>query len=140
MIEYFSQDQDFTNVTIKGAYDETPVISYPIITVLEILNQDNTRYDDINGENISDLGYQFDSICGNISINGDILLATQAATLLSHKIDEFIRTYENGRYKALRRTSRSAVLPLPNDNTKIMSSTTYTCSLDINKNIIYKTS
>lgn len=67
-------------------------------------------------------------------------MATQAATLLSHKIDEFIRTYANGRYKALRRTSRSAVLPLPNDSTKIMSSTTYTCSLDINKNIIYKTS
>lgn len=107
-----------------------------MITILEILNEDNQRYDDVNGENISDLGYQFDAISGNTKD----YLATEAASLISRKIDNFIRTFSNGRYKALRRTSRSAILPLPNDSTKIRSSTTYTCSLDIKNNIIYKLS
>ena len=134
--DYFSKDDIFKNVTIKGAYDEIPKVSYPLITILEILNEDNQRYDDIKGENISDLGYQFDATTGNLPE----MLATDAAMLMSRKIDNFIRTYENGRYRALRRTGRSAVLPLVNDNTKIKSSTTYMCSLDINKNIIYKLS
>ena len=134
--DYFSKDDKFNNTTIKGAYDEIPVVSYPLITILEILNEDNQRYDDINGENISDLGYQFDATTGNLPD----MLAPDAAMLMSRKIDDFIRNYENGRYRALRRTGRSAVLPLVNDNTKIKSSTTYMCSLDINKNIIYKLS
>ena len=134
--DYFSKDDKFNNATIKGAYDEIPVVSYPLITILEILNEDNQRYDDIKGENISDLGYQFDATTGNLPD----MLAPDAAILISRKIDDFIRNYENGRYKALRRTGRSAVLPLVNDNTKIKSSTTYMCSLDINKNIIYKLS
>lgn len=134
--DYFSKDEVFSNATIKGAYDEIPVVSYPLITILEILNEDNQRYDDINGENISDLGYQFDATTGNLPD----MLAPDAAMLTSRKIDDFIRNYENGRYRALRRTGRSAVLPLVNDNTKIKSSTTYMCSLDINKNIIYKLS
>lgn len=134
--DYFSKDDKFNNATIKGAYDETPKVSYPLITILEILNEDNQRYDDINGENISDLGYQFDATTGNLPD----MLAPDAAMLMSRKIDDFIKNYENGRYKALRRTGRSAVLPLVNDNTKIKSSTTYMCSLDINKNIIYKLS
>lgn len=134
--DYFSKDDKFNNATIKGAYDEIPVVSYPLITILEILNEDNQRYDDINGENVSDLGYQFDATTGNLPD----MLAPDAAMLMSRKIDDFIRNYENGRYRALRRTGRSAVLPLVNDNTKIKSSTTYMCSLDINKNIIYKLS
>ena len=134
--DYFSKDDKFNNATIKGAYDEIPVVSYPLITILEILNEDNQRYDDIKGENISDLGYQFDATTGNLPD----MLAPDAAMLMSRKIDDFIRNYENGRYRALRRTGRSAVLPLVNDNTKIKSSTTYMCSLDINKNIIYKLS
>lgn len=134
--DYFSKDDKFNNATIKGAYDETPKVSYPLITILEILNEDNQRYDDANGENISDIGYQFDATSGNLPD----MLATDAATLISRKIDDFIKNYENGRYRALRRTGRSAVLPLVNDNTKIKSSTTYTGSLDIKRNIIYKLS
>lgn len=134
--DYFSKDEVFSNATIKGAYDEIPIVSYPLITILEILNEDNQRYDDVKGENISDLGYQFDAATGNLPD----MLAPDAAMLMSRKIDDFIRNYENGRYRALRRTGRSAVLPLVNDNTKIKSSTTYMCSLDINKNIIYKLS
>ena len=134
--DFFSKDKDFSDATVKGAYDEIPIVSYPLVTILEILNEDNTKYDDANGENISDLGYQFDCTTGNRSN----MLATDAAMLMSKKVDEFMKTYENGRYKSLRRTSRSAILPLVNDNTKINSSTTYTCSLDINKNIIYKSS
>ena len=127
--DYFSKDDKFNNATVKGAYDEIPVVSYPLITILEILNEDNQRYDDINGD-------QFDATTGNLPD----MLAPDAAMLMSRKIDDFIRNYENGRYRALRRTGRSAVLPLVNDNTKIKSSTTYMCSLDINKNIIYKLS
>ena len=134
--DYFSKDEIFNNATIKGAYDEIPVVSYPLITIIEILNEDNQRYDDVNGENISDLAYQFDATCGNLPD----MLAPDAAMLMSRKIDDFIKNYENGRYRALRRTGRNAVLPLVNDNTKIKSSTTYMCSLDINKNIIYKLS
>lgn len=134
--DYFSKDDIFNNATIKGAYDEIPVVSYPLITIIEILNEDNQRYDDVNGENISDLAYQFDATCGNLPD----MLAPDAAMLMSRKIDDFIKNYKNGRYKALRRTGRNAVLPLINDNTKIKSSTTYMCSLDINKNIIYKLS
>ena len=133
---FFAEDEDFPNILVKGAYDEIPVISYPMITILEILNEDNTKYDDANGENVSDLGYQFDAISGNTQE----YLATQAASLISRKIDNFIKTYSNGRYKSLRRTSRSAILPLVNDNTKIKSSTTYLCSLDVKNNIIYKLS
>lgn len=134
--DYFSKDEVFSNATIKGAYDEIPVVSYPLITIIEILNEDNQRYDDVNGENISDLAYQFDATCGNLPD----MLAPDAAMLMSRKIDDFIKNYKNGRYRALRRTGRNAVLPLINDNTKIKSSTTYMCSLDINKNIIYKLS
>ena len=133
---YYEIDEDFSNILVKGAYDEIPVISYPMVTILEILNEDNTQYDDVNGENISDLGYQFDAISGNTKN----YLATEAASKISRKIDNFIKTYLNGRYSALRRTSRSAILPLPNDSTKIKSSTTYLCSLDIKNNIIYKLS
>ena len=44
--DYFSKDEVFSNATIKGAYDEIPVVSYPLITILEILNEDNQKYDD----------------------------------------------------------------------------------------------
>ena len=134
--DYFSKDDTFNNATVKGAYDEIPKVSYPLITILEILNEDNLKYDDIKGENISNIAYQFDATSGNIPN----MLATDAAMLMSKKIDDFMKNYENGRYRALRRTGRSAVLPLVNDNTKIKSSTTYTGSLDIRKNIIYKLS
>lgn len=133
---FFANDEDFSDTTVKGAYDEVPKVSYPLVTILELQNTGNSKYDTREGENISDLGYQFDSITGN----RQDMLAPKAATLMSQKIDKFIREFSNGRYNALRRTGRSAVLPLPNDKTKIKSSTTYTCSLDINKNIIYKTS
>lgn len=134
--DYFSKDDKFNKATIKGAYDETPKVSFPLITIIEILNEDNQKYDDSNGENISNIAYQFDAICGNIPD----MLATDAAMLMSRKIDDFMKNYGDGRYRALRRTGRSAVLPLVNDNTKIKSSTTYTGSLDIKRNIIYKLS
>ena len=51
-----------------------------------------------------------------------------------------MKTFSNGRYKTMRRTGRTAILPLVNDNTKIKSSTTYECSLDLKNNIIYKRS
>lgn len=133
---YFLNDDIFQDVTIKGAYDEIPIVKYPLISILEVINQDNQQYDTVEGENISDLGYQFDAECGNMQN----MLAPDAAILLSRKIDDFIRTYENGRYNAMRRTGRSAILPLINDSTKIKSSTTYTCSLDIKNHIIYKNS
>lgn len=136
LTDFFSHDEDFSDATVKGAYDELPKVKYPLVTILEILNQDNTRYDSADGENVSDLGYQFDCTTGN----RDNLLAPDAALLMSKKIDIFIRTYANGRYKALRRSSRSANLPLTNDKTKMKSSTTYTCSVDINTNTIYKLS
>lgn len=104
---------------------------------MEIINEANTPYDTAEGEQISDLAYQFDATSGNRPNN---LLASDAASLISREIDNFIKTYANGRYKAMRRTGRTSILPLVNDNTKIKSSTTYECSLDIKNNIIYKRS
>ena len=50
--DYFSKDEVFSNATIKEAYDEIPVVSYPLITILEILNEYNKKKNEINFYNI----------------------------------------------------------------------------------------
>lgn len=130
---FFKTDLDFPDVTVKGAYDELPEIKYPLVTILEIRNDDNSRFRDTRGSHVSNLGYQFDSISGN---RGEEM-ATDVAMRLSAKVDYFLKTYDNGKYLKLRRTDRNSILPLTTDITKIKSSTTYECSIDIDKNIIY---
>ena len=37
---------DFQDTTVKGAYDTVPEINYPLITILEIQNTENSKFTD----------------------------------------------------------------------------------------------
>lgn len=123
---------DFINTTVKGAYDSFPEINYPLVTILEIQNTENSKFTDNKGEHVSDLAYQIESY----SRDTLELQATDSAMLMSRVINELL----TGSTYKLRRIGNPAIAPLVDDKNVIRCITRYSCSVDLDTNTIYSRS
>lgn len=123
---------DFQDVTVKGAYDTIPEINYPLITILEIQNTENSKFTDNNGEHVSDLSYQIECC----SRNTVYLEATESAMLMG-KIVNNLLTGPN--YK-LNRVGTPSIVPFIADKDVIRYILRYSCSIDLDKNTIHSRS
>lgn len=109
-----------------------PQIKYPLVTILEIENTENTRYTDLRGEHISDLGYQIECY----SRNTTELEATESAMLMGNQINKLL-TSEKYR---LARVGTPQILPVTTDEDVMRYILRYNCSVDIDTNTIYSRS
>ena len=124
--------EDFIDTTVKGAYDSFPEINYPLVTILEIQNTENSRFTDNKGEHVSDLSYQIEAH----SRDTLELQATESAMLMSRVINKLL----TGPTYKLRRVGNPAISPLVDDKNVIRCITRYSCSVDLDTNTIYSRS
>jgi hypothetical protein len=128
--EYFSTQEEYSNILIKEKYEKYPKISYPAITIEEIENEDNNQFFD-ETERVSNLGYQF-AIYSEQSLN-------KTAIQNVREVADILDTYLKGpRYRCLRRMGSMALVPLPSDENVIIGYLRYECSVEINTNTIYR--
>ena len=116
---------------VKEKYELYPSISYPMVTIEEISNENVNRYWDGDNENVCYLAYQIDVYAEQT----EDLTAIQNVKSICNTID----TYMQGeRYKCLRRIGNLAITPLQSDDNVMIGHLRYECYLDINNNIIYR--
>ena len=128
--EYFSTQEEYSNILIKEKYEKYPKISYPAITIEEIENEDNNQFFD-ETERVSNLGYQF-AIYSEQSLN-------KTAIQNVREVADILDTYLKGpRYRCLRRMGSMALVPLPSDENVMIGYLRYECSVEINTNTIYR--
>lgn len=120
---------DFQDITVKGAYDTVPEISYPLITILEIQNTENSKFTDNNGEHVSDLSYQIECCSRNTSK----LEATESAMLMGKVVNDLLT---GPKYK-LSRVGTPSIVPIVDDKDVIRYILRYSCSIDLDTNTIY---
>ena len=123
---------DFQDITVKGAYDTVPEISYPLITILEIQNTENSKFTDNNGEHVSDLSYQIE--CS--SRNTTELEATESAMLMGNIVNKLL----TGPTYKLSRIGTPTLAPIPDDQDIIRYILRYSCSIDLDSNTIHSRS
>lgn len=136
--EDYIEIKDFMEVTVKGAYDNIPAIKYPLITILEIQNTENTRFTDNNGEHISNLTYQIECY----SRDTERLQATESAMLMGRTVNALLT---GPRYKMTRIGNptimgNASTSPFTNDRDIIRYVQRYSCSVNLDTHIIYKQS
>lgn len=122
---------EYQNMIVKNQYEKYPEISYPMITINELNNEDVLQYRDDSGEEIDYRSYQ-------IRIDSE---QTETHTALENVeiIGNIITEYLNGdRYWCLRRIGNFAKYPMQNDDNVMVGYLRYECNLDIHRNIIYR--
>lgn len=121
--------KDFIGMTIKEVYEKNPKIKYPMITIQEIDNSEDTRYSSNLGEEFSALTYQINIYSRDISQ----LQANEVVRLLGSEVNKVL-----GEKMKMVREGNPATVTLPSDNTILQYSQRYSCVFDIIRNIIYK--
>jgi hypothetical protein len=128
---YSDYNGEYKDIVIKNQYEKYPKISYPMITISEINNEDVNQYYDDSGECVSYLGYQ-------IQINAEQTenkTALENAQIIGEIIDSYMKT---DKYKCMRRIGDFTKAPMSSDNNIIIGYLRYECYLDINTNTIYR--
>lgn len=128
---YDDYEGEYTNIIVKEKYEKYPKISYPMITLSEIKNEDVNQYRDDSGENVTYLGYQ-------VEINAtqsQTHTAVENVNRLANIIDNYMKT---DRYWVMRRIGNLSKAPMKNDNNVIIGYLRYECNLDIKTNTIYR--
>ena len=123
---------DFQDVTVKGAYDTIPEINYPLVTILEIQNTENSKFTDNDGEHVSDLSYQIEC-CSRNTLH---LEATESAMLMGKVVDDLL----TGPNYKLSRVGTPSIVPFIADKDVIRYILRYSCSIDLDKNTIHSRS
>ena len=122
---------EYSNITVKDQYEVLPKISYPMIAIEEMANEEVNRYTDDSGENISYNAYQFE-----ISAKQDKRFTAKENVVRIREIIDSVM--ENSTYRCLRRISASPIIPKKSDNNVILGYLRYECHIDIKNNIIYR--
>lgn len=120
---------DFIDTTVKGAYDSIPEINYPLVTILELSNIENTRFTDNRGEHVSDLSYQIECL----SRNTLELQAPDSAMLMGRTINSLL----TGETYKMRRVGTPVLAPLIDDNDIVRYVQRYSCCIDLDTHTIY---
>lgn len=116
-------------MTIKEAYKKLPKIQYPMITIEEIDNSEDTRYSSNLGEEFSSMAFQINFYTRDI----ESMQANEAIRIVANEINKVL-----GEKLKMVRQSSPVILPLPADTTILQYSVRYKCVFDIKRNIIYK--
>lgn len=122
---------EYSNMLIKKIYETYPKISYPMITIQEITNEDVNKYWDGVSENVSYLAYQI----GINATQDEKLSANENVERIAKIIDDFMK---GDTYKCMRRIGNLAMTPLASDNNVITGYLRYECYLDLKTNTIYR--
>lgn len=120
---------DFIGLTVKEAYEKLPKIQYPMITIEEIDNSEDTRYSSNLGEEFSSMGFQINFLTRDIPS----MQSNEAIRIVGNEINKVL-----GEEMKMVRQGSPVILPLPNDTTVLQYSIRYSCVFDIIRNIIYK--
>lgn len=123
---------DYSNTTVKGAYDKLPKITYPLVNILEIQNTEDYKYTDNNGEHISRLTYQIECLSRDMKN----IQAADSAMFMGSIVSSLLT---GERYK-MKRVGTPTFIPLVSDQDVIRYVQRYTCSLDLDHNTIYSES
>lgn len=127
---YSDYDGEYKNIIIKNQYEKYPKISYPMITISELNNEDVNQYFD-GSERISYVSYQ-------IQINAeqdDKHTALENVQIIGEIIDSYMK---NDRYRCMRRVGDFAKTPMSSDNNIMVGYLRYECYVDIKTNTIYR--
>lgn len=103
-----------------------------MITILEIQNTENNKFTDNDGEHVSDLSYQIESL----SRDTTELQATESAMLMGNVINSLL----TGPTYKLTRVGTPAIAPLVDDKDIIRYIQRYSCSIDLDRNTIHSRS
>ena len=120
---------DFVGITVKEAYEKVPKVQYPLITIEEIDNSEDTRYSSNLGEEFSSMGFQINIYIRDIPT----MQSSEAMKMLANEVNKVL-----GEQMRMVRLASSPPLPLPADTTILQYSMRYSCVFDIIRNIIYK--
>lgn len=131
LISFFSNEEEYKNITIKDKYEKYPEISYPMITIEEMVNEEVNQYTDDSGENVSYLAYQFEVSAKQSSTR----TARENVKVIRDKIDSLMK---NDTYRCLRRITSSPITPMKSDNNIMVGYLRYDCHVDIKRNVIYR--
>lgn len=132
-ISLFATNEEYSDMVIKPKYEIYPSISYPMITIEEINNDDVNQYhnDGEVSDPISYLAYQ-------IEISAE---QTENYTALENvkRIGNIIDDYMKGdRYRCMRRMGNFVTIPMQSDNNVMVGYLRYECNIDKENNIIYR--
>lgn len=131
----FSANEEYSNVVVKKSMDGDYDITYPLVIVQELDNQDENRFYD-GHEHIVNVGYQ-------IEVMADQSETKDAETNVIC-IQNLIKDYLRGeRYHALQRVGASPIMPqyssaLEKDGDIKIGFMRYQGRIDIDHNIIYR--
>ena len=126
-----SEYPEYQNIIVKDKYEKYPEITYPIITIDELNNENVNQYFNDSGENVSYLGYQIRIDCEQTEEH----TALENVNIIGNIIDDYM---SGERYYCLRRIGNFAKYPMQNDDNVIVGYLRYECNLDINTNTIYR--
>lgn len=126
----FDGTEGYEDLLVKTSYDGNYEISYPLVEIQELMNEDVDKFYD-GSEHVVDVGYQF------------TIMAEQTETLSAERnvqnIINIIKNYMRGeRYHSLRRLGGSPMLSLPNDDNIMIGYMRYNGRIDIDTNTIYR--
>lgn len=125
-----SYNGEFSNIIVKDKYEIYPKISYPMISIEEITNEDEQRYFE-GEERVSYLGYQFEINCEQDLTR----TAIQNVRYIMELLDGYLK---QEKYVCLRRMGDPAIAPSKNDTNVMSGYLRYECNLDIKTNTIYR--
>ena len=128
---YSDYNLEYESIVIKEKYEMLPKISYPLITLDEITNEDVSKYFDDYGENISYIVNQIEITAEQ----DDTRTGLENVRIISNIIDSYLK---GDKYRCFRRTGGLTIAPLKSDNNIQVGYLRYEYNLDIKNNIIYR--
>lgn len=128
--ELFANGTIYNDIIVKEKYEVYPNISYPLLTIEEIENEDNARFFD-ETERITNLGYQF-AIYAEQSLDKT---AIQNVRAIAEILDKYLK---GPRYRCLRRIGTPVIVPLQSDENVMIGYLRYDCCLEQDTHTIYR--
>lgn len=111
------------------------VIEYPLVVITEIANSENTRYTTQDGEQVTNLTYQIETLCQTTElVDGTLLDATRSAKLLATKVSKLL----GGEKYMMRRVGDNALRPVNQDKTIMRYIERYETCLFLKQNTLYR--
>lgn len=131
-ISLFENNEEYSDTVVKLKYDIYPDITYPMITIDEISNDDANQYhNDATGDPVSYLAYQ-------IEINAEQnenYTALENVDNIGNIIDDFMK---GDKYKAMRRVGSFIKVPRSSDDNVMVGVMRYECYVNKDDNTIYR--
>lgn len=121
------------NINVRSSYD-TAVPKYPLITVMQMDNYEIAKYTTIDTkENVSAIPIQLDVYARNMTIDGEITSASDAAEHYRILADEIMQEQ-----CGMRRTGAPPIIPHTTDSSVMRAISRYDSMYDLEHEIFHK--